>query len=78
MAGKRGIARYSIVSLFLTVFLIISGCERFAKTPPPDSVLLVLKNVREGYNQEDVDRFCKNFSAIMFTEVLPKRPISTS
>jgi hypothetical protein len=29
--------------------------------------------VREGFNQEDIDRFCKDFSAIMFTEGFTKK-----
>jgi hypothetical protein len=73
MACKRVIAKYNIVILLCSCFLIISGCERPAKTPPSDSVLLVLENVREGFNQEDVDRFCKDFSAIMFTKGFTKK-----
>jgi hypothetical protein len=73
MVNKGRIVKYIIVLLPFIILLITSGCERPAKTPPPNSVFPVLENVREGYNLEDADRFCKNFSAIMFTEGFTKK-----
>jgi hypothetical protein len=59
--------------LFLTVLLLLFGCEKPAKEPPPQSVLDVLDNVRTGYNNEDSEIFCKDFSDIMFTKGFTKK-----
>ena len=61
-----------IVSLFI-ISLLISGCERASSIPPPESALAVVQNVREGYNAEDVDLFCNDFSDIMFTKGFTRR-----
>ncbi len=53
--------------------LMLSGCGRPSKTTPPNSVLSALKNVREGYDKEDMDLFCKDFSDIMFTQGFTKQ-----
>jgi len=39
-----------IVLIPLIILLILSSCRIQPKTPPPDIVLTVLNNVREGYN----------------------------
>ena len=61
-----------IVLIPTFVLLILSGCRIRPKTPPPDIVLTVLNNVREGYNKEDMDQFCNDFSDIMYTKGFTK------
>ncbi len=61
-----------IVLIPLIVLLILSGCRIRPKTPPLDRVLTILNNVREGYNKEDMDQFCNDFSDIMYTRGFTK------
>lgn len=73
MVKKQRITNNVLVSLFLLVFLIVSGCGESQKTLPPDNVLIVLNNVKVGYNKEEIDIFCNDFSDIMFTKGFTKR-----
>lgn len=62
-----------MVALFLSFLLFLLGCEKPAEEPPPNNVLEVLDNVRAGYNNEDPELFCKDFSDIMFTDGFTKK-----
>lgn len=73
MGNKWRISNKVIVLFHLIIFLMLSVCDKSSKIPPPDSIILVLNNVREGYNKEDVDLFCIDFSDIMFTKGFTKK-----
>lgn len=73
MMNKWRISNKIIIFFHLIIFLMLSMCDKPSKIPPPDTVILVLNNVREGYNKEDVDRFCNDFSDIMFTKGFTKK-----
>ena len=73
MPEKGNISKNMIMLLFLIILLMFSGCERSLRVSPPDNALSVLNNVREGYNREDADKFCKDFSDIMFTNGFTKK-----
>lgn len=68
-----GFSQKVIVILFFSVLLLLLGCEKPAEEPPPEGVLDVLGNVRAGYNDEDEELFCGDFSDIMFTDGFTKK-----
>ena len=65
----KGILSGFMVLLFAIVAI---NCERQPVAPPPEAVLLVLDTIRSGYNKQDAELFCKDFSAIMFTKGFTK------
>jgi len=73
MIKRYRILNSTVVLLPLVIFLTLSGCERPSKVPPSESALIVLESVKEGYNKQDADIFCKDFSDIMFTKGFTKK-----
>ena len=70
---KRRIPVGVIVVLPVVMLLTLTSCERASSVPPPANAAGVLKNVRDGYNKEDADLFCGDFSDIMFTKGFTKQ-----
>ena len=56
------LSAFAVVSLTLLLTLCFAGC---AGEPPAGSDV-VLTNLRVGFNDEDVDQYCENFSEAVF------------
>lgn len=71
--GKRPDLCWTAAAVFaLGTMLLIASCERASRTPPPEDALRVMQGIKAGYNAEDSELFCADFSDIMFTKGFTK------
>lgn len=68
MAVKYKRLGRALLAVAVMLVFSLSACDKLSAQPPPESANTVMLSVKDGYNNEDMDKFCGDFSDIMFTQ----------